>query len=197
MNDYVVVNGMKGYVFVTSSGYDPEVGLHIKDPYLGETPTFGACMPQIRRQVVEGDHIFLVSGKVKDFPQYLVGGFEVAKKLDALIAYHQFPEHRLRQREDGQLAGNVIVDAAGQQHQLDSHRNFERRIENYVVGRNPIVLATPDEIYRGRNETLTILRSVLGRHRSSPVKIIGRGGSRLDHEQVIEIRSWLSSIKGK
>lgn len=185
----------KGYAFVTSSGYDPELGKLIKDPYLGVTPSLGACMPHIRRQVVEGDYIFVVSGKLPGVPQFIVGGFEVAEKISALAAYRRFPEQRLQQRDDGQLVGNIIVNAWGKQHPLDDHTSFEKRIENYVVGRNPIALTEPHEIARGREETLSVLRNVLRKNGPSPVRLLGRGGSKLDYQQVMEIRDWLLSIK--
>lgn len=105
---------MKGYIYITSSGYDPEQGHHLKDPYLGSIPTMGACRPDIRRRVVEGDHIFVVSGKIKDVPQYVIAGFEVDKKIDMLAAYSCFPHLRLREREDGQLTGNIILDGLWQ-----------------------------------------------------------------------------------
>jgi hypothetical protein len=186
---------VKGYTFITSSGYDPEKGKLIKDPYLGDIPTLGACMPNIRRQVVEGDHIFVISGKIPGVPQYIVGGFEVAEKITALAAYRRFPELRLRQLEDGQLTGNIIVDGRGNQHPLDTHSSFEQRIQNYVVGRNPIALTAPHEIAQGREETLAVLRSVLRKSGLTPFNLIGRGGTRLDYKQVLELRDWLLSVK--
>ncbi len=68
---------IKGYSIITRTGYDPQMGKHIKDPYLGDVPTLGACMPNVREQVVRGDHLFFVSGKASGVPQYIVGGFEV------------------------------------------------------------------------------------------------------------------------
>ena len=154
-------------------------------------------MPNIRRQVVPGDFIALISGKVPGVSQYIVGCFEVADKINALTAYKIFPEHRLRLRDDGQLTGNIIVDAKGKQHPLDKHQSssFERRIENYIIGRNPIVLTKPDEIAQGREETLDVLRTILGKNGSAPIQIIGRGGKKLDFKQVQEIRDWLLSLK--
>lgn len=186
---------IKGYTFITRTGYDPEKGKLIKDPYLGDIPTLGACMTNIRRQVVPGDHIFVISGKIPGLPQYIVGGFEVAEKINALAAYRRFPELRLRKLDDGQLMGNIIVDAQGNQHPLDNHSSFERRIANYIVGRNPIALTAPHEIAQGREETLAVLKSILRRSGPSPIKIVGRGGSRLDYKQVLELRDWLLSVK--
>jgi hypothetical protein len=186
---------VKGYAFITSSGYDPEKGKLIKDPYLGDVPTLGACMPNIRRRVVPGDHIFVISGKIPGVPQYIVGGFEVAEKITALAAYRRFPELRLRRLDDGQLTGNIIVDARGNQHPLDTHSSFEERIQNYIVGRNPIALTAPHEIAQGREETLAVLRSVLRKNGPAPFNILGRGGSRLDYKQVLELRDWLLSLK--
>jgi hypothetical protein len=54
---------MIGKIFITRSGYDPQLGKHVKDPYLGANPTLGACRPDVRRQLNEGDHIFVISGK--------------------------------------------------------------------------------------------------------------------------------------
>lgn len=188
--------GVKGYMFITSTGYDPEKGRLIKDPYLGDTPSLGACMPNIRRQVTPGDHIFVVSGKMPQTDQYVVGGFEVAEKIHASTAYERFPEQRLHLTEEGQLAGNIILDSQGKQHPLDTHHSdsFERRVENYVVGRNPIVIAGPDEIARCREETLYVLRSILGKNGNSVIQVLGRC-SKLDVYQVLELRDWLLSLK--
>ena len=79
---------MKGYIFITSSGYDPERGKHLKDPFLdGDVGSLGACMPNIRKRVQPGDHIFVVSGRIKEAPQYVVGGFEVQEKMHAAAAF--------------------------------------------------------------------------------------------------------------
>src|SRR6478752_1549801 len=107
---------MVGKIFITRSGYDPQYGKHIKDPYLGPNPSLGACRPDIRIRVKEGDHLFFISGKLRNVNQYVMGGFEVENKIDAMKAYQRFPEQRLHLREDGQLAGNVIVDENGAQH---------------------------------------------------------------------------------
>src|SRR5207302_311936 len=126
-----------GKIFITRQGYDPERGRHVKDPYLGDCPTLGACRPDIRKQLREGDHIFVISGKIPDANQYVMGGFEIAYKIHASEAYRLFPERRLRKLRDGELNGNVIVNASGEQHRLDTHnldnhKWFEKRIENYV-----------------------------------------------------------------
>ena len=154
---------MKGKIFVTSSGYDPEKGKHVKDPYLGPNPTLGACRPDIRENLQKGDQIFTVSGKVPGVAQFVMGGFEIAEKIPAIDAYERFPELRLQKLDDGQITGNVIVDAEGKQHELDHHTKFDRRIKNYIVGTNPIVLATPAEMAEGRRMTLEILQDVFGK----------------------------------
>ena len=69
---------MVGKIFITRSGYDPQLGKHVKDPYLGPNPTLGACRPDVRKQLQQGDHIFVVSGKIPVAPQYVMGGFEIA-----------------------------------------------------------------------------------------------------------------------
>jgi hypothetical protein len=186
---------MKGKIFVTSSGYDPDKGRHVKDPYLGPRPTLGACRPDIREHLQKGDHIFTVSGKVPGVPQVVMGGFAIEEKIPAIEAYRRFPDLRLSRREDGQITGNVIVDAAGKQHELDHHNMFERRIENYIVGTDPIVLATPAEIAEGRRLTLEILQDVFEKKGDSVRSIIGRC-SNMDEKQIEKLRRLLEAVKG-
>ena len=83
---------MKGKIFVTSSGFDPEKGKDVKDPYLGPNPSLGACRPDIRKQLQKRDQIFVVSGKIRNVAQFVIGGFEIEEKISALEAYHRFPE---------------------------------------------------------------------------------------------------------
>jgi hypothetical protein len=181
-------------IFITSSGYDPAQGKHVKDPYLGDTPTLGACRPDIRKKINIGDYLFLVSGSIPKFTQYIVGGFQVAEKIDATTAFERFPKQRLRLLEDGQLTGNIIVDSQGRQHHLDNHDSFDRRKENYIVGCNPIVLSTEEEIARGREKTMEILHQLFGKSGLIPRDIIGRM-SKLDNEQVRRLQNWLMSLK--
>src|SRR5437764_15044154 len=104
---------MIGKIFVTGSGCDPVDGKHVKDPYLGPQASLGACRPDIRKRVEEGDHVFVVSGKVRGVAQVVLGGFEVAEKISAIEAYERFPEQHLRRLANGQVTGNVIVNADG------------------------------------------------------------------------------------
>lgn len=188
---------MIGKIFITRSGYDPERGKHIKDPYLGPTPTLGACRPDIRKQLHTGDHIFTISGKVQGLPQFVMGGFEIASKIPATEAFKLFPALRLHQLEDGQLTGNIIVNGRGKQHRLDDHNSFDERIKNYVVGKNLLALRRPSEIALGREETLAVLQDVMRKKGSSAVALVGRWGSSLNEKQVIQIREWLEAITRK
>ena len=186
---------MIGQIFITRSGYDPERGKHVKDPYLGPTPTMGACRPDVRRKLASGDHIFTISGKVSGVSQFVMGGFEIAEKITAAEAYERFPEQRLSQREDGQLTGNVIITASGEQHELDTHTSFDTRIKNYVVGRNGLVFRVPQEIALARVETLEVLREILKKKGNSPFELLGRSGARLTEKQVVDLRDWMTSIR--
>lgn len=185
---------MIGKIFVTSSGYDPALGKHVKDPYLGPCPTLGACRPDIREQLQPGDHIFVISGKVRNADQFVMGGFEIAEKISAIEAYFRFPTLRLSKLEDGQIAGNVIVNAFGQQHELDHHNSFERRIQNYIVGKNPVVLSTPDEIAFGRQHTLEILSDVFQKQGDTLRAIIGRCRN-LTERQIRRLLAHLYALK--
>ena len=185
---------MIGKIIVTSSGYDPEKGKHIKDPYLGPNPSLGACRPDIREKLQVGDHIFLVSGKVRNTAQIVLGGFEVAEKISAMEAYDRFPEQRLKRLPDGQVSGNVIVDAYGNQHELDHHDDFAQRIDNYLGGTNPIALATTEEFAEGRRLTLEILRDVFARKGNSIRELIGRCRN-LTEKQILKLRELLEAVK--
>src|SRR5262245_42241869 len=125
---------MVGKIFITRSGYDPQLGKHVKDPYIGPQPTLGACRPDVRRRLSKGDHIVVISGKVPGAEQFVMAGFEVDAKIAAVEAYQRFPEHRLRQLPNGQLTGNIIVNASGEKHELDDHKTFHSRIQDYIVG---------------------------------------------------------------
>jgi hypothetical protein len=124
-----------------------------------------------------------------------MGGFEVAAKMHATEAFQMYPEQRLRRRSDGQLEGNVIVNSRGKQHRFDNHGSFERRLDNYVIGTNGIALRSPEEIARGRAETLDMLQSIFDKRGASPKEVIGRWGRKLNESQVQRLRDWLQSIK--
>ena len=86
---------LKGYIYVSGTGTDPAERRNLNDPRFRKTPSLGACVPNIRRLVLPGDHIFVVSGMTPGVQQYVVGGFEVAEKISALAAYKRFPEAKL------------------------------------------------------------------------------------------------------
>ena len=137
----------------------------------------------------------MISGKVPRVEQFVMAGFEIESKIDATEAYRLFPEQRLQVREDGQLTGNIIVDASGKQHALDDHKSFDRRIENYVVGKDLISLETLDEIATGRRQTIEALRDILHKRGNSPFELVGRFGTQLTEEQIRQLRQWLAAIK--
>ena len=186
---------MGAKIFITSSGYDPEKGKHVKDPYLGENPTMGACHPDIRSALKPGEYLFVVSGKVPGIDQYIIGGFQVAEKISAVDAYLRYPMQRLRLRTDGQLTGNIIVDASGHQHYLDNHSKFNKRVDNYVVGYNPIRFDTEVEIARARWGTMNILRRLFKKNGDKPFDIIGRGYRNLNDQQLTELLNWADRCK--
>jgi hypothetical protein len=188
------MNSMIGKIFITRTGYDPQLGKHVKDPFLGPCPTIGACRPDLRQKLDVGDHLFVISGKVQGAEQFIMGGFQVAEKIHASEAYERFPDLRLRKLKDGQLTGNIIVDARGRQHKLDEHGKFEKRIENYVVGKNLIVLSTLAEITEGRKHTLEILREIFRSNGTSLREVIGRCRN-LAETQVIDLRECLEDLK--
>jgi hypothetical protein len=187
---------LKGYIYITSPGTDPGLLNNLNDPLFRGTPTLGACMPNIRRFVVPGDFIFVVSGKTTGVQQYVVGGLRVAEKLDALAAYGRFPANRLHIGEDGLLKGNVIVNPDGTQHELDTHQadSFENRIRNFIVGTDAVALETPREVQLGRERSLAKLSDLFGRQGNRAIDVIGRM-KKLDDGQVRGMIDWLQGIK--
>jgi hypothetical protein len=187
--------GIKGYIYTMFKGADPAEGFELTDPIFGKVPTMGACRPDIRRVVEPGDQIFVVSGRCRTTQQYVVGGFAVGQKITQLVAYAQFPENRQRRDADGTMHGNVIVLEDGTQNPVDYHGNFKNRVDNYIIGQDPIILEKPEEVRRGRKETLPTLKEILHIEGDSVFKILGRSGRRLSGDQVEQMRRWLSGIK--
>lgn len=186
---------MVGKIYITRHGYDPQKGGYIKDPYLDGRPTMGACRPDIRKSLNIGDTIFVVSGGVPEFKQFIMGCFDIQNKITMQEAYKRFPEQRLHLRDDGQLAGNVIINAEGCQHELDNHENFNGRLSDYIIGGNEIILRSDDEIDAGRDQTMDILRSVFKKAGTKPFDILGRAAPKLNAKQVDKLKDWLESIK--
>jgi hypothetical protein len=184
---------MKGYIYTMFAGADPGHDWTLNDPIFGKSPTLGACVPHIRRAVDVGDHIFVISGNIPGVKQFIVGGFEVADIISALAAYKRFPEHRLKQSTDGQVLGNIIVDSRGKHNPLDDHANFERRIENYIVGRDPLVLNTPQQFKAAREKTMDILSEVFGKNGKKPFEVIGRY-RKMDEHQIEQLKTWLKDL---
>jgi hypothetical protein len=188
---------MKGYIYTMYEGADPGKGWEMTDPIFGDPPTLGACMPQIRKQVQRNDHIFTISGRTKDVKQYIVGGFQVEEKINAIIARERFPQYQQRQDEEGNIVGNIIVDKNGEQNKFDYHKgNFQKRIENYIIGKNPTLFQKPDEVERARGEaSLKILRDLFDKEGGEkPHDIIGRW-RRLEQKQIERLLAWMEEIK--
>lgn len=186
---------MSSYIFV-SPGSDPGAGRALVDPILTSAkPTMGTCRPDLRRMVKPGDHIFVVSGSLgRTYQQYVIGGMEIDDKLeDQLEALRQFPNNALR-FDAGQKHGNIIVTPDGVQHPRDSHSNFETRIKNYIIGKNPVVLETEREVQLGRERSLDILSDVFERTGSRVNQIMGRN-RKLSDSQAERLRRALEEIK--
>ena len=184
---------MKGYIYPMFAGADPEYGWELNDPIFGRVPTLGACMPNIRKLVEEDDYIFAISGRVEGAKQYVVGGFQVAEKISALAAYGRFPELRQRKRIDGGLSGNIIITETGEQSATDYHNNFKKRIDNYIVGKNPVVVDGNRAIARARAETLDVMNEVF-RVKAKRLSDVTARWRRLDEGQIERLVDWLQSL---
>lgn len=187
---------MSSRIYITGRGADPGAGRILTDPIFGPVATLGACMPNIRQNVVRKDWIFVVSGRIQQLPQYIIGGFQVEEKISAIEAYSRFPEYRLRKNEAGETLGNIPVDRRGNKHPLDKHSDdgFERRAQNYLVGGESIFFDKPSEIERSRNETLSVLRNIRGKEGNRPIDIIGRG-IKVDDVKLSNLLDWMERVK--
>jgi len=188
---------VKSYIYISGQGADPQANGRLNDPILKGTTSLGACMPNIRRLVRRGDYIFVISGKTRGVQQYVVGGFEVAEKIDTLAAYQRFPENRLRLNDDGILEGNIIVNEDGSKHPLDGHKmaTFDSRVQNWILGTNPVALESEREVELGRMQTLDKLASILNKPKSNRViDMMGRW-AKMNDAQTNEMLAWLRGIK--
>jgi hypothetical protein len=191
---------MSSYIFVSPNS-DPGFGRPLADPLLtsGARPTMGTCRPDLRRFVRPGDQLFVISGSMgPQYRQYVIGGLEIDAILeDQIAALRQFPENALHFRE-GKKRGNIIITPDGHQHPRDTHSpvTFEKRVKNYLVGKNPIVLETAREIELGRERSIDILSGIFGRSGSRVSEIVGRS-RKLSEAQVDRLRSELLAIKSE
>lgn len=185
---------MAGYIYTQYQGADPSMGWQMNDPIFGKTPTLGACIPNIRKAIKLGDWFFTVTGRTKGSQQFVAGGFRVAEKIDQLAAFGRFPENRVTLSEAGQVIGNVIVSEDGSQNPNDNHTNFERRLDNYLVGDKSVYLDTMPQYEMAKDQTLDRLQDLFGKKGNRVFDILGRG-RKMDDDQVTEMRSWLQSIK--
>jgi hypothetical protein len=184
---------MKGYIYTMYEGADPGHGFVLNDPIFGDSPTLGACVPNIRRAVQINDYIFVVSGRVKNERQFVVGGFRVKEKISTLAAYKRFPQNRIQVDDDGRTLGNIIVDGKGKHHPLDDHDHFKTRVDNYIVGGDPIVLSSAAQQQAARDETIPFLEHLFGKKGARVFDIIGRH-RKMTEDQVKATFSWLREL---
>lgn len=184
----------KGYIYTMYKGADPGAGWKLNDPIYKPTPTLGACVPNIRKWVQTGDYIFTISGRKSGLQQYIVGGFEVDQKIDQRLASLKFPEYRIHDDSDGAKLGNVIVDAQGNRLPADNHSNWLNRLDDYVIGKDPIVLESEKEIEAGRNQTINILSEIFQKQGDTVHGIIGRC-RKMNEDQIEGIIEWMRGIK--
>jgi hypothetical protein len=184
---------MKGYIYRLHAGADPVKGWIYNDPIFGSPPTLGACVPNIRRVIEQGDWVFAISGRVVGHQPYVVGGFQVQEKINALQAYRRLPQYRLERAEGGQVTGNIIVTSRGVHHSLDHHDGFEQRISNYLVGGASLYVSEPKKIEQARAETLPVLSDVFNKQGNRDFDIVPRH-RKMDEDQINKLKKWLEPL---
>lgn len=187
---------MKGYIYKLYKGADPHRGWTFNDPIFGKTSSLGACMPNIRQFADVGDWVFCISGKIPEKAPYIVGGFQIDEKLDALAARMRFPEYTLSRNEKGQIIGNIIVDEEGLHDPLDDHNNFEKRRKNYLIGKNKIYFGEALSIEASRAKTLDILQKTFGKSANRLDDLVPRW-RKLDEQQLTRLIPELRKLEPK
>lgn len=186
---------MKGYVYIMYRGADPGKGWTMTDPILGTKPTLGSCVPNIRRAVTRGDWIFPISGRITGVRQYVVCGIRVGEKIDQLAALKRFPENRQRQLPNGERRGNIIVNEDGTQVPTDYHSNFEKRLDNYLVGDKSVIVNDNNAVEQARIQTTDFLAEMFDKENAEkPADVIGRC-RKLDEKQVEQMLAFIKALK--
>ena len=164
---------MKGYIYSMFAGADPGKGWVLTDPIFQPKPTLGACVTNIRRLVVPGDYIFVVSGRIPDVRQYVVGGFRVEQKIDALAAYKQFPENRLRESERGVLLEDWGGKVPCAEVSATTGQGIDKLLELVVLEAELLELkADPARLARG-----SIIESQLDKGRGPVATVLVQSGT--------------------
>lgn len=187
---------MKGYIYKLYAGADPSTGWTFNDPIFGKYATLGACMPNIRKFVDVGDWVFAISGKTPMVVPYVIGGFQVDEKIDALEAHARFPEYRLQKNESGQIIGNIIADDKGNHHPMDDHTNFDSRRQNYLVGTKSVFFDREKQIDLARQRSLGIMEGILNLKANRVSDLVPRW-RRLDSSQVNSLVEQLRKIESE
>lgn len=187
---------MKGYIYPMFRGADPSIGWEMTDPIYKGIPTMGACRTDIRRVIERGDFVFSISGNVVNVRPHIVGAFEVDEKIHGIAAYKQFPQNRMKVNEEGKLQGNIICDEKGEHLGIDYHPHdtFDQRIQNFIIGKNPIFFDKKTEMEKAKAETLRVLNYIFNRNEDKVSKIIGRW-RKMDESQVKDLLDWMHKIK--
>jgi hypothetical protein len=185
---------VKGYIYTLYAGADPAAGWILNDPIFKPVPTLGACVPNIRHKIELGDYIFAISGRVPAVRQYVIGGFKVEEKIRTIDAFRRFPQNRLHKAPNGEVLGNVIVNARGHQHPLDRHDKFINRLDNYLVGGDAVTVTKERAVDRARDQTVPVLSKVFEKNGLRPFDIIGRA-SKLNEAQIDELLEWLRAVR--
>ena len=176
------------------------MGQPLVDPALSSRrPTMGTCRPDLRRLVTLGGQIFVVSGSMgKLVNQYVIGGLEVHDKLPSqMAAFEKYPEHRIHYNAAGQRLGNIIVTEDGDHDPRDGHDKFDRRIQNYLVGKNPVFLETEREITLGREHTVEILARIFDKPAAKRIREVMGRMAKLSDEQAGRLREALMQLKAE
>jgi hypothetical protein len=64
-----------------------------------------------------------------------------------------------------------------------------------VIGKNPLILSTLEEIAEGRRQTMEALCDILQARGDTPIEVVGRWGKKLTERQILQLREWLASLK--
>ena len=64
-----------------------------------------------------------------------------------------------------------------------------------AFAQQPATQPKPEEIAEGRRQTVEALCDILHKTGKTPVELVGRWGTKLTEEQIIQLRDWMKALK--
>jgi hypothetical protein len=128
----------------------------------------------------------------KDLPQMIYGYFKIARHINHMTAYTEYPNKRMRNSDPN---GNIIVNQYGlyNSYDLGIHKDHFNQIkEHYIVGdQSESEFLKPSEIIRLAPKFIETLNNIFSTQGSDVFDVINRKGRVLSEKQITVLLHWL------